>query len=387
MLDVIVIGAGPGGASAAQAIAQAGWRVVLLEKDAYPGRCNVCGGGIEEADFDEMGVPDHLIHKRILRREHHFPWGTTTVANPHITVMRREFDRWLAEQAVAAGAELVNRARACAVRRESTGHVVVTVDQADAGEVTYRSPLVIFADGSNTLAPRSGNLGFVRAPTTAAIGLVHELNWPGTPRELHEIHFGPRVGPGGYIWIFPKRDCLNVGIMLPYSQGIGRQLASSLRAFIQNRPDLRALSLIRRAGACIPTTPARRIYDDSMMAVGDAAGLVDALTGAGIMNSVASGRLAGKVACEALELDDFSAEFLSRYQNRWKSTPRCQMIEFQSRLTRVLRPFSRFDGNLYAKAMQVLFLGKTLTRWQKLQLLAYPLLYPYRRKKAYRDSA
>lgn len=373
MFDVIVIGAGPAGTSAAHTIAQAGWRVLLLERDTYPGERNVCGGGIEETDLGEIGVPDHLIHKRITRREHHFPWGVTTVATPHVTVLRREFDRWLAEQAVAAGAELVNRTTARAITRESA-EVMITADQADGSEVRYRSRLVIFADGSNTLASRSGNLGFVRTSTTAALGLVHELSCPKAPWNHYEIHFGAHLSSWGYVWIFPKRDCLNVGMMTLSSQGAGRHLASSLRAFIESRPDLRDLHLIRRAGAHIPISPAGRLYDDSMLAVGDAAGLVDALTGAGIANGVASGRLAGQVACEALQAANFSAEFLSRYQRRWQSTPRCQMIEFQSRLARVLLSFSRLDGDLYAKAMQVLFLGDELTRWQKLRLLAYPLL-------------
>jgi len=376
--DTIVIGAGPAGSSAARKIAQGGWRVALLERGAYPGQRNVCGGGIEGADVEEMGLPGDLIHKRMVRREHYFPWGVTTVTIPHLTTLRRDLDRWLAEQAVAAGAELFTRTQARAVVREATGRVAVTVtDLATHREITHRGRLIVFADGPNTLAPRSGNLGFVCAPVTAAVGLIYELAWPNTPLDHYEVHFGARVSPWGYIWVFPKCDLLNVGITILPSRGASRHLEARLRAFIESRSDLSERPIVRRAGAHIPVVPALRIYEDSMLAVGDAAGMVEALTEAGIANAVASGRLAGQVACEALEAGDLSADFLSRYQSRWQATSRYRMIRSQSRLPRALLPFSRLDRNFYAKVMQVLFLGNSLSRGQKLRLLAYPILKPH----------
>lgn len=375
MFDVIVIGAGPAGSSAAREIAQDGWQVALLERGEYPGQRKVCGGGIEGADIEEIGLPNDLIHKQMVSREHYFPWGVTTSTIPHVTTLRRDLDRWLAEQAVAAGAELLTRIQASAVVREATGQVTVTAtDLTTRCEITYRAHLVVFADGSHTLAPRSGNLGFACAPTTAAVGLIYELAWPNTPLNHYEIHFGARFSPWGYVWVFPKRDLLNIGITILPSRGGSRHLEARLQAFIESRPDLRERPIVRRAGAHIPVVPAVRIYDDSMLAVGDAAGMVDALTEAGIAHAVMGGRLAGQVACEALAAGDLSTAFLLRYQSRWQATSRYRMIRFQSRLTRVLLPFSRCDGNFYAKVMQVLFLGNQLSRWQKLRLLAYPIL-------------
>lgn len=376
MFDVIVVGAGPAGSSAAREIAQSGFRVALLERGAYPGQRAVCGGGIEGVDWEEIGLPDGLIHKRILRREHYFPWGVTTVTTPHVTTLRRGLDRWLAEQAVAAGAELVTQTRARAVVRESTGRVAVMVtDLVSHRETTHHARLVIFADGPNSLAPRSGKLGFVRTPTTAAVGLVYELEWPDTPLDHYQIHFGANLSPWGYVWIFPKRDLLNVGITILPSRRSSRQLEAQLRAFVESRPEMRERPILRRAGGHIPVVPAPRIYDDSMLVAGDAAGMVEALTAAGIANAIATGRLAGKVACESLAAGDTSVAFLSRYQARWQATSRYRMIRFQSRFTRALLPFSRLDENLYAKLMQILLLGGQMSRWQKLRLLAYPLFH------------
>jgi digeranylgeranylglycerophospholipid reductase len=374
MFDAIVIGSGPAGSSTACKIVEEGWRVALLERDEYPGRSNVCGGGIEGVDAEEIGVPDDLMHKRITRREHYFPWGITIVDSPHITILRRELDCWLAEQAIAAGAELFTGTRARHIVREATGKIaVIAVDRKAQAEVTYYGRLVVFADGPNTLASRFGNLGFVRTPMTAAVGLVYELALPNTTPDHYEVHFGAHISPWGYIWIFPKRDLLNVGITMLPSRGSSRHLEAQLRAFIEGRPDLKGLKVIGRAGAHIPIVPATRIYDDSMLVVGDAAGMVEALTEAGIANAVVGGRIAGQVACEALMVNDLSMAFLSHYQTRWQATSRYRMIRFQSRFTDTLLSLSRCDKNLYAKIMQVLFLGDQLSRWQKLCLLAYPI--------------
>jgi len=377
MIDVIVGGAGPAGSVAAKEIARKGWRVVLLERGERPGQRTVCGGGLEDADVKEMGLPDDLIHRRLVRREHHFPWGVTTTTEPHMTTLRRELDAWLAQEAVSAGAELVTGVRARTVVRHKTGSVVVTAAERKTGQQTsYQSRLVIFADGPNTLAPRVGNLGFVRTPKTAAVGLVYELAWPGTPMDHYEVHFGGDWSPWGYIWVFPKRDLLNVGITMLPSRGVSRSLEKRLKCFVNGRSDLSGRQVVRRAGAHIPVAPANRIYDDSMMAAGDAAGMVDPLTGAGIAHAAAGGRLAGQVACEALSEGDFSATSLSRYQSRWQETSRYHMIHSQARLTRIMLPLCRFDQNLCAKLVQFLFLGGELGRWQKIRMLAYPLLQP-----------
>lgn len=380
--DVIVIGAGPAGSAAAQEIARGGGRVALLEQHACPGLRAACGGGIEGADVELLGLPDALIQRRITRREHYFPWGKTVFTDLHVITLRRELDGWLAEQAVAAGATLFAHMRVRVVNRVSAGQVAVMADDRTARQATtYTAPLVIFADGPHTLAPRFGRLGFTCASRTAALGLFYELAWPDTPMAHHEIHFDPTITPWGYLWIFPARDSLNVGLTVFPSKGAKRTqtMEARLRAFIESRPDLRALPLLRRSGGHIPVVPASRLYDDGLLAVGDAAGMVDALTESGIANGVYGGRLAGQTACEALAAGDYSAAFLSRYQTRWQASPRAQMSRLQSRLTRALLPASRLDPYLFAKVMQILFLGKDLNRWQKLRLLAYPILRPSRR--------
>jgi digeranylgeranylglycerophospholipid reductase len=205
--------------------------------------------------------------------------------------------------------------------------------------------------------------------------LTYELSWPNAPQTHYEVHFGKRISAWGYIWIFPKRDQLNVGITVFPSKGrSAREMDARLCGFIEQRDELRHLTLLRRVAGHIPLAPARRIYDEAMLVVGDAGGMVEAFSEAGIANAIVSGRMAGQVACEALETEETSSAFLSRYQRRWHATERHRTIRFQAQLTQALSFFSRVDGNLYAKTLQVLFLGDQLSRWQKLRLLGYPLL-------------
>jgi len=372
---VIVIGAGPAGSTAAQAIARRGWRVALLERAAFGGQANVCGGGLEGDDAERIGVPPELIHKRIVRREHHFPWGVTTFNQPHVTLLRREYDRYLSQQAAEAGADLQVHATARHVALAAPGDLQVQVRRQNAQESCLRACCVVFADGPHTLAHRLFGFGFHRQAHTAAAGLVYELDWPACPLEHYEVHLNGQIVPWGYAWIFPKRDVLNVGLFcLPSKGRDSRQLEARLRRFVDDHPLLRGRRISRRAGAFIPAAPAARLYHTSMLAVGDAAGMVEPMTEAGIANAVIAARIAADVIHQALMQGDFSAGLMSQYQRRWQASERYRALRLQHRFTQLFRPLARFDRHLLAKLMQVLFLGGELRRGQKLRLLAYPLL-------------
>jgi digeranylgeranylglycerophospholipid reductase len=379
--DAIVIGAGPAGSTTARGIAQSGWRVALLERAAFGGQANVCGGGIEGDDAELIGVPPELIHKQLLRRDHFYPWGVTSFAKSHVTFLRREYDRYLSQQAVAAGVDLYVRVKAQDVELVAPGDLKVRMmDQNIHRQTSLRTRIVVFADGPHTLACKLFGFGFRRQPDTAAVGLIYELDWANCPLEYYEIHFGGQIVPWGYAWIFPKRDVLNVGIVcLPSKGQDSRRLEARLRQFVEGHSSLRGRKISRRAGAFIPTAPAARIYHTSMLAVGDAAGMVDSITGAGITNGVIAGGVAAEVIHQVLTQENYSAEFIRRYQQRWEATDHYKSLLIQHRFTRFFMPLSRFDRNIFAKLMQVLFMGDDLNRFQKLRLLAYPVLKPRRR--------
>jgi len=379
--DVIVVGAGPAGSTAAERLAQDGWRVALLEKSPLPGTSTVCGGMLSQARITEFRVPADIVEKVMAKSHYVGPWGVVENPTTQVTVLRRRFDRYLAERAAGEGAELLVNTRASAVRPLAPGHVEVAVrlrgrQGGDGGERTLTARGLILADGVFTLARQMG-IGFEVRPDRTAFALAYELAWPGNPRRHFEVYFDVG-GAWSFAWIFPKRDVLNVGAGCMVADLKDRNLRKDLEYFINAHPGaaetLRDKEVVRRRGGFIPMHPAAHIYGPSTLVVGDAAGMVNALFGSGLDNALQSGALAGQVMSEALAQDDLSPQFLSRYQRLWEATINHRLIQTQALLSRWGHRLSRLDRHLLAKVIQGICFGGRLSRWQKLKVLAYPLL-------------
>jgi digeranylgeranylglycerophospholipid reductase len=272
--------------------------------------------------------------------------GGTSSTKPHVTLLRREFGRYLSQQAVGTGATLHVRTLVRSVELVAPGNVRVRAVNKDfQKELTLCTRIVVSADGVHTLASRLFGFGFCRQPETSASALICELDWSQCPLEKYEVHVGGQIIRWGYAWIFPKRDVLNVGLLCLSSKGEdSRQLEARLRRFVENHPLLRRRKVSRRAGAFIPAAPAERIYHITMLAVGDAAGMVEPMTGAGIADSIIAGGIAADVVHQALTEESFDAEFMKQCQRRWQATECFKMLWLQHHLTQLFRPLSRYDG-------------------------------------------
>jgi geranylgeranyl reductase family protein len=283
--DVIVAGAGPGGATAAYFLGRAGRRVLVLEKERLP-RYKPCGGGIsavllEQFPFSFEPVfesrPAEVVYS--LRGE---AVSVPLAGRPLRMVMRDSFDSFLLDR---TGAE-VRAGRPVRKVREEAGRV--EVETAD-GEV-FSAAHLIGADGANSAVARSLGLRRGKAPAAA---IEAEVRVP--PEALArfegrlEFLFGEvRLG---YLWIFPKRDHLSVGIgaLLPGPGMLQKQLR---RVMAEQGIDLDGAPLrghplpinLRRGPVCTRRT----------LLVGDAAGLMDPLSGEGIRPAILSGRLAAE---------------------------------------------------------------------------------------------
>lgn len=375
--DVIIIGAGPGGSVAAQTVAKNGWDVALLEKDESPGKNNVCGGIFSLGTVEKFRIEKDIIEKTLHRQINVFPYGMVEdIQFPQVTVLRRRFDKYLADRAVLAGAKLFTRTKAADVRLLRYGRVEVEIAKEDsAPKELIRGKIVIFADGVYTLARRFGDLGFEKKPNNTAFALAYELEWPQNPMDHFEIYFSPRIARWGYAWIFPKRNILNFGMGCMLSElNRNKNLHRRLEYFIDKSELLRNKNIIRKTGAFIPMSPARRIYGDSALVVGDAAGMVHPLIGSGIDNAMNAGELAGLISNQSLEQGDFSEKFLSKYQTEWENNPIYKFIKRQDLIAKVCLPFSRIDKNISTKVRQLLFLRNGINSLQRIKVLAYPLL-------------
>ncbi|MDT0309939.1 geranylgeranyl reductase family protein [Streptomyces sp. DSM 44917] len=303
--DVVVVGAGPAGASAARAAAEAGRRVLLLEKAELP-RYKTCGGGIIGPSRDalppgfDLPLQDRVhavtfsLNGRLARtrKSRRMLFGL---------VNRPEFDQRLAEAAVKAGAEL--RTGATVSRVEQHGPSVPdrrTVAVVLAGGETLLARAVVGADGS---ASRIGAHVGVRL---AQVDLGLEAEIPVPPEVARDwsgrvlIDWGPL--PGSYGWVFPKGDTLTVGVIS--ARGEGAATKRYLEDFIGRlglagfEPALSSGHLTRCRTDDSPLSRGR------VLVCGDAAGLLEPWTREGISFALRSGRLAGQWAVRIAEAGD-----------------------------------------------------------------------------------
>lgn len=318
--DVIVVGAGPCGSTAAQEIAKAGYNVLLLERDSYPGENNSCGGGLGNFLQKKFDLPDSLIQKKIRRVQLDlgFEKKTYQADRPvYMSVKRTEFDRYLADRAVRAGAEL--RLRQTAMNYDPFHKVLTVLDRPSGVQWQATAKIVVFADGVRSLAFSECGLG-VDPSREPIVGLAYELGYPDNPHDAFEFFFDEQKLPYGYYWVFPTRDTLNVGVGGPV-KSIGKQAKDFLLKFIDSREDLRGRAAVRKTAGMIPSYVASRLHGDGVLVVGDAGGFVNPLTGGGIFLGMVSSQLAARTANEALREGRTDGAYLARYSWRVKSSP------------------------------------------------------------------
>jgi geranylgeranyl reductase family protein len=307
--DVIVVGAGPAGATAARHCSIQSLKTLLLEKERLP-RYKVCAGGVTATAYKELGF---TLPKRIIERECRglrfcvkgFEKDIRDNETIIYMVKRNRFDEYLVGMAKKEGVE-VHDAEACtSVSIEDKGVRVDTILGS------YAANIVIGADGFysrilKSMRRRTDNVRYCvlcEIPMDEA-GIDEKLG------DLALIHFG--FVDRGYAWLFPKKRYITAGVggAFPRSKELHERLKGFLKAH-----NLSTKESIK--GWFIPITSLTHpVYAERIMLVGDAAGFVDALTGEGIASAVMSGKLAAATARACYEKGNFSEDVLSEYQTR-----------------------------------------------------------------------
>ena len=344
--DVTVIGSGPAGSTVARIVGKSGFDVLLVEKDEYPGKTNVCAGGVPKSIIKDTGLSPDIIEKEITGEEHHFPWGCRSFDLDHVTVYRNTFDRFLAEKAVESGAKMLTGTQIKDVSVKNNGASAFYKDNSIC------SKLIVFADGPNTMAFRKFGIGFKPEPAKTIVSVACEVKWDSNPLDHYELYYGSEISSWGYGWIFPKSNTVNVGVVC-LSNRVRSNMIDSLNYLLKKHPlthgRLKDKEIIWQSSALIPVAPAKRIFGEGILVVGDAAGMVDPISGGGIASSIRGAELAGKVCVMALEEDKFTSVSLSRYQTLWKKSRVHSHIYGKYILTKIFQNFIEIDKNSYPK--------------------------------------
>lgn len=316
--DVVIVGSGPAGSTAAHDLARAGRSVLLLDR---AGRVKPCGGAVPPQLLKDFDVPESLLVARINEARMVSPKGKKVdipVGQGFVGMVDREvFDEWLRARAAKAGATRVTGAF---VRRERDADGVARIVYTDGrsrqgGEKSVRTRAIIGADGAlsqvaRQCVPRANEGKFVFA--------YHEIiKSPEHNSELFahdrcDVYYQGPLSPDFYAWIFPHGKTTSVGTG-SLQKGFGlKESVTQLRA----ATGLDKLETIRKEGAPIPLHPLPR-WDDGREVVlaGDAAGVVAPASGEGIFYAMAGGRYAADAVDEFLSTAN--AKVLAKARRRF----------------------------------------------------------------------
>src|SRR2546428_562264 len=322
-VDVLVVGAGPAGAVAAWEAKRAAPEldVLLLERDRAVGAPVRCAEGVGDAGLREFASPDAApwVARKITRVVFIAPDDTEVgVAERDVgwILDRTGFGGVRAAQAVEQGAELRVGTEAAELRRVVDGRWEVGA-RGSQGAATWRARIVIGADGVETMVGRWAGLD-TRVPARDMESCAqYVLQGIDINPDAIYLQFSNAIAPGGYAWIFPKAvGVANVGLGLVALKTDGRNARQYLDSWVARRFPSAARTSYTVGGVIVHTT-IKKTYADGVLVAGDAAHMLNPLSGGGITNAMKAGRLAGRTAADAICAGDTGERRLAAYHKAW----------------------------------------------------------------------
>ena len=302
--DAVVVGGGPAGATAAQALAEQNHKVLLIDK---PGRIKPCGGAIPPRLVRDFGIPETQIVARANTARMVSPKGRIVdmpINGGSVAMVDREhFDEWLRQRAERCGAVRLN-GEYIGLERDSAGQAIILCRPADADRadppLRIRTKTIIGADGARSKVASQEVTG-EQPKSVFAYHEIFQSPLQADPNRFEgsrcEIRYDGKLSPDFYAWIFPHGDTTSVGVGSAQKGFSLRQAVTDLRG----QADLDTADTIRTEGAPIPLKPMKK-WDNGkdVMLAGDAAGCVAPASGEGIYYAMLGGQVAGDAIHELL---------------------------------------------------------------------------------------
>lgn len=295
MYDVIVIGGGPSGATAAQDLARSGHKVAMIDRE---GRIKPCGGAIPPRAIEDFRIPDDQLVAKVNTARMISPTGRKVdipIENGFVGMVdRKDFDPFLRDRAGNAGAHCLT-GTFLRINRTAGQTTVIYRDKDSGKERTLRTKIIIGADGARSKVAKAEVPGGDKIPYVIAYHEIIEapaLSADYDPLRCDVIYDG-KISPDFYGWIFPHGRSASIGI----GTGIEGVDLKRATADIRAAHGLTDCKTLRREGAPIPLRPMDK-WDNGtdVVLAGDAAGVVAPSSGEGIYYAMLGGRVAATAA-------------------------------------------------------------------------------------------
>lgn len=319
--DVIVVGGGPAGSTAARYAAMGGAEVLVLEKDREIGVPVRCGEAVDHEGLAPFIEPDKkFIAAEIRNFKLIAPDGT--IVKPNIEGLgyvldRKVFDYELARIASDKGAEVVTKAYVDGITRNDGAVTGVSV-QYHGDRLKLRSKIVIGADGVESRVGRWAGIDTtVSMHDMESAAQVTAANID-VEQDTCYFYFGEKYAPGGYLWVFPKGNkTANIGLAVAADRSKQKHALKFLDEFMEEKFP-RASILTKLAGGVPCAETLTKMTMPGLMLAGDAAHQVNPVSGGGIISGMIAGKMAGSIAAEIVKKKDMS--LLARYEKEWQDS-------------------------------------------------------------------
>jgi len=315
--DIVVVGAGPAGTTAARFAAEQGVSVLVLEKDRDVGYPVRCGEAVSRDGIEPFINPDS---KWIAATINSFIFVSPDETEVKIKfnrtgyILERIFDYELGKLAAKAGAEILTKAYVYDLLWED-GKIAGVKFEHNGEPKEVRAKIVIGADGVESRVGRFAGIKTHTKISDMECCVQFTVSNINVDSNACYFYFGSDYAPGGYLWIFPKgSDSANIGLGIGGDKAKFRSPISYMNHFLEKKfQSVPKLTMISGGVPCSITL--NEIVKDNVMLVGDAARQVNPLSGGGITSGMIGGSIAGEIAGRAIKENNFN--LLNEYPKIW----------------------------------------------------------------------
>ena len=325
--DAVIVGSGPAGSVTARFAAEAGAKVLIVERRAEVGVPVLCGEGIsQKIDHFKVLEGKRWIASKMNGAEIFSPNGTKITLSAEYAgnetgyvVYRDIFDQELARGAIQKGAEIM--LNTCAIDLlKKDGKIKGIIARHFDETLEIEANIVVGADGVESRVGKWAGIQTTLKPYDLETCVQYTLSNVDWDNPYCDFFLGKHIAPGGYIWVFPKgKDVANVGIGILASLSESGKAVKLLDKFIATRPELKKGEPLRVITGADPVAEPIQSVKENLLLIGDAARQVDPITGGGLTHAIEAGKYAGETIAKAVEKQRFDTQILSEYETRWKN--------------------------------------------------------------------